>query len=311
MRGFRSVCGRRSGRWRSSIDPVRPMPPAAERADVRWSDRSLGVGRGRGQAGAGEAVDGGARPARAGCPAARFELLRPQAAPTDHIQVNLSRPSRAVKHLWSLLRPRGSSAWIWATGSMGVVADRVPDGAVAARADAPAVSSGAGENGHAAAAWGELVDTLVVRFGAGQRAFASSRWNRICRNGRFANGRRWSRLPRSAGGGHSRGPAHRALCTPGARGCDGAHADGPILSVGWRGRRWNIVSCRTRTARAGMVAMGPAPHATDERDREPRRRRRSRRRRPGLLRRADRGGRWLWMCRHLGTSRWFVHGEWN
>lgn len=92
--------------------------------------------------------------------------------------------------------------------------------------------------------------------------------------------------------------------------------DGPVLGLGWRGWRWRVVS-----------SVGPERIGAEwwrwgaERDRSEaeKTKRSARSRARNAAPPPDRDyfavqvetGRWLWVCRQVGTGRWFVHGEWS
>ncbi|CAN5861513.1 hypothetical protein BH11PLA1_BH11PLA1_18520 [soil metagenome] len=79
--------------------------------------------------------------------------------------------------------------------------------------------------------------------------------------------------------------------------------DGPVLSIDWQGKRQRVLACR------GPERISPEWWRWGSTKGQPR----------VLLLPPDRDyfaieiedGRWLWVCRQLGTTRWFAHGEWG
>ncbi|MCC6678290.1 MAG: DNA polymerase Y family protein [Phycisphaerales bacterium] len=295
-----------------AIDPVRPSPPARcemmfDGPTGHWESVEAAARRVLGEL-AGELAQ-----RERGLRRLDVELLRPRAAPTP-IRIDLSRPSRAAKHLWSLLRARLERVDL-GDGVEGVVltASRT---ARLRHEQRGSEALGADDARATEAAWGELVDTLAGRLGADQvvriEPVESHLPERAFRE-------------RSAMEAMQRGPARAvtraARPTVLFRRPERADAmavtpDGPILSLGWRGRRWKVVSC-IGPERIGQEWWRWEPPAGDGEGEAAGRR--SRVRRGGTAAPPGRdyfivqteGGRWLWVCRHVGTGRWFVHGEWS
>jgi protein ImuB len=307
------------GRAAESIEPVRLISPP--RAEVRFegpTDRWESV-----EAAAREALDRlAAELARRECGVRRLtlELVRPYAG-CERIEVTLSRPSRNIKHLWSLLRPRLERVDL-GCGVEGVVltasrTTRLRHEQTGHDALGAGGGGGGGGGGEVTArAWGELVDTLVGRLGAEhvvrvepveshlpERAF---RERSVMEEASPPGGARAgvtaadrpTRLYRRPE------PADAVALTP----------DGPLLYLGWRGRRWRVTSCvgperigpawwrwnvAEETCRARLTPVRsspPPPPPPPDRD---------------YFAAQLETGRWLWVCRQVGTGRWFVHGEWS
>jgi protein ImuB len=247
-----------------------------------------------------------------------LELLRPRLSPV-HIQINLSRPSRAAKHLWSLVRSRLEHVDLGeGVESVVLTASRT---ARLRHEQHASPDLGAGDERATDAAWGELIDTLAARFGADHAAVAEPVESHLPERAfrvrsaleappRAAAGATTTRADRPTALFQRPEPAEVVALTP----------DGPILSVDWRGGRWKVIAC------AGPERIGqewwrwePAREDTGAQDTEARPRPRPRARHPPRPAPPDRDyfavqtdeGRWLWMFRHVGTPRWFVHGEWS
>ncbi len=227
-----------------------------------------------------------------------IELRRPDAV-ADRILITLSRPSRANKHLWSLVRSKLERTDL-AKGVEGIVlwarrAARLRH----EQLNSPAL--GGSTEQAAQASWGELVDTLVDRLGP----------NSVTRIEPVE-----SHLPESAWRERSilEEPSRtQASVTPADRPTrlfskpEPAEAialvpDGPVFSLGWRHRRWQVLAC------AGPERLGPewwrwsdgTPQAESmmppDRD---------------YFALQLETGLWVWACRQVKTRRWFVHGEWS
>lgn len=249
------------------------------------------------------------------------ELSRPNAEP-ERIGIALSRPSRSVRHLWSLVRARLERIDL-GRGVEGVVLVAVRTGrlrhrqttsaALGARVGTAGGIAGVGDERTPESVWGELVDTLVGRLGADgvvrvetveshlpERTFRER--SALEEGGRGGGARRGVALgdrPTVLLGEPE--PVEVLALTP----------DGPVLEVGWRGERRRVVSCAgperiasewwrwgvAGSGQGGGRARGPAARpAPPDRD---------------YFAVQMEGGRWVWVCRQLGTGRWFVHGVWS
>lgn len=274
------------------------------------------------------------------------ELSRPGLAP-ERFEIALSRPSRSVKHLWSLVRTRLERVDL-GEGIEGVtlIASRTArvrhrQGTSAAMGATTGGKDGLGDDRAEETAWGELVDALLGRLGGGGvvrlETVESHLPERAWRERSVLE--RARRMP--TGKGQSLGdrvaPADRPTIlfqTPEAIDVLALTPDGPVLEVGWRGRRHRVLACAgperigAEWWRWGVIELGGrdgagAPEgATEEApDRGARASRGGRRRgpppRPPPPPDRDyfgvclEDGRWLWLCRQVGAGRWYAHGEWG
>ena len=297
------------------IDPVRPVPPV--RADLVFD----------GPTDHWESVEAAAKEVlgrlvaelvrrERGVRRLDAEFLRPRVAPV-YFQINLSRPSAACKHLWSLLRSRLEKVDL-GEGIEGVslVASRT---ARLHHEQAASRALGAPRSVPRRPR-GVSLSIRSSRSSGLTTSYASSRSRRT-----FPSD---ARRERSVMELTPRGPV-AAITTadrptilfprPERAEVMALTPDGPILSVGWRSERWNVVSCSARPERIGPEWWRWEPPENSEASKSGVTARASRTRRAGPLPPLDRDyfvvqtqdGRHLWMCRHTGTSRWFVHGEWT
>lgn len=84
--------------------------------------------------------------------------------------------------------------------------------------------------------------------------------------------------------------------------------DGPVLELRWRGTNWRIVACigperiaaewwrHAGDGSGSRVAGAAGTSLPPDRD---------------YFAVQAESGRWLWICRQVGTTRWFVHGLWS
>jgi len=281
------------------IDPVRPLlPPRCELLFDGPTDRWDSV-----EAATRQVLDDLA------CELARreqgvrcldLEFLRPRAEAT-RLRITLSRPSRLVKHLWSLTRSRLERVDLGG-GIEGVVliASRT---ARLRHEQTTSRALGSEDTRGAAAGWGELLDRLVDRLGAAHV---------VCMEPVE------SHLPEEAFRERSALEALSTRCRAAVSEADrptilfsqpepaaamALTPDGPVLSLDWRGRRWRVVGCSAPErvgpewwrwgcpgdARQRMAAPPPDRDYFELQTEE---------------------GRWLWACRQPATGKWFVHGEW-
>lgn len=300
------------------IQPVRPVPPA--RAEMIFD----------GPTDHWESVEAAARRVlddlvielvKRGQGVRRLDVeLRRARAGAIAWPIHFSRPTCAGKHLWSLLRAGLERADLH-DGVEGVVLTASATGRLRHR-QACSEGMGAAREAEQEAAWGELIDTLAGRLGSPnvvriepveshlpERAYREqSVMERPNRGGAAQKLEAWRAGLKNADRPtvlfNPPEPAEAMSLVP----------DGPLLSVGWRGRRWTIAacagperieqewwrwSCRAEGAADQPVrarqARGGAPFAPPGRD---------------YFAVLTECGRRLWMFCHLGTSRWFVHGEW-
>lgn len=251
-------------------------------------------------------------------------LLRTH-APVTEFDITLSRPSRSVKHLWSLLRTRLERVDL-GEGIAGVTLIALRTARLR-HEQVSSTSLGASEEQIAQQAWGELVDTLVGRLGADnvvmmepveshlpERAFRERSvmevvTRKVATAATVTNADRPTRLFTKPE------PAAAVALTP----------DGPIYTLGWRGRQFNVLSC-SRPERIGAEWWRWSPKSEKKDDEEcdlqtSQHTRRVRKRVVSTVPEPppDRDyfvvqtehGRWLWVCRQVDTGRWFVHGEWS
>jgi len=250
-----------------------------------------------------------------------IELRRPDAA-AEIIPITLSRASRSFKHLWSLVRSKLERTDL-SQGIEGILLfARRTSRLRHEQLNNPALGGSAEQA--AQATWGEFVDTLIDRLGP----------NSVTRIEPVE-----SHLPEHAFRERSilEDPARiRASITPADRPTrlfakpEPAEAialvpDGPVFSLGWRNKRWQILAC------SGPERLGPEwwrwSGEQPEREEKPASEKRSTK---GQLAKPkakqippDRDyfalqletGLWIWACRQvgaqLGSTRWFVHGEWS
>lgn len=232
-----------------------------------------------------------------------LELLRP-CAPPSQARIDLSRPSRADKHLWSLVRSRLEHMDL-GEGVDGIVLTAVRTARLRHQQQA-AFSLDATGDSVPEGAWGELIDTLTTRLAPEnvvilepveshlpERAF---RERPAIEEPAHATPARLTIAERPTLLYPRPEPADAMALTP----------DGPLLSLGWRGRRWQVISC-IGPERIGQEWWRWSPPASQAMRRSP----------PPPP--PDRDyfaiqtdcGKWLWVFRRLGAGGWFVHGEWS
>lgn len=289
------------GEEQEPIEPVRPAPPL--RAGIAFdgpTDRPESV-----EAAAremlGELAAELARRER-GVRRLDVELARPRAEPT-RVRIDLSRPSRSERHLWSLLRSRLERVDL-GEGVEGVALTATRTGRLRHEQTGSDVL-GAPDERASGAAWGELTDTLVSRLGA----------DRVLRMESVE-----SHLPERAVRERSVMEAERLhgpdtcptgdrptvlFSRPEAMSAMALTPDGPVMTLSWRGMRLGVLAC------AGPERIGQEWWRWDP-PQEVKTRRRLRQAPPerDYFRVQVESGRWLWVFRHVGTGRWFVHGEW-
>lgn len=294
------------GEEEEAINPVRPEPPT--RAGIVFdgpTDRPESV-----EAAAREVLEelaaGLARRER-GVRRLDIELARPRAEPT-RVRIDLSRPSRSVKHLWSLLRSRLERVDL-GEGVEGVALTATRTGRLR-HEQAASAALGAEEERASGTAWGELVDTLVSRLGAERVLRAELVESHLPE--RAARERSVMEADPSRGRGvpaaYATGDRPTVLfARPEAASAMALTPDGPVMSLSWRGTRLGVLAC-AGPERIGQEWWRWDPPLEPEIDTK---------RRPRLapperdyFRVQVEGGRWLWVFRHVGTGRWFVHGEW-
>lgn len=241
------------------------------------------------------------------------ELRRPYAESHQFV-VNLSRPSAAVKHLWSMCRPQLERLHL-ADGVEGVVMIATRTARLRHEQNVSRELGASEEQFASSSAWGELLDTLICRLGddnvVRMHAVESHLPERAFREQSVMTPA--TRLP-VASVMHADRPTH-LFSRPEPAEAMAMTPDGPIFSLLWRGERWNVRSCSLperispewwrwqscdegETVHAARSRRGLPPPPPD---------------RDYFAVQLD-SGRWLWVCRHVRegtTERWFVHGEWR
>lgn len=212
-------------------------------------------------------------------------------APPVLFDVALSRPSRSVPHLWSLLWARIEKANLgFGVDRVALTASRIGrvrhEQMEVVRVD-DSVSSreiGAGA--------GEMIDTLTNRLGKQRITRVDVRESHVPERV-FVHRAALDERARRAGSAavvdadrpsllfSDPEPAEAIALVP----------DGPPSVLRWRGRDHPIVRAVGPERVAGEWWRGDVA----SRD---------------YFKVQDGGGRWLWVFRRTGTARWFVHGEW-
>lgn len=226
-----------------------------------------------------------------GAGALRVEIARP-GLPVALVELVLSRPSRSLRHLWTLLQPRLERTHL-GLGVEGVSIAAIADAPLRHRQDERwrrddrACELDARQEG-------ELIDTLVARLGARavwrvhavethipERAF---RWRPALMPLRrhddgavIAHDRPSLLLARPE-------PAEVTLLAP----------DGPLLRLRWRGRSLRLL------ASAGPERIEPEWWRDGAARTLPR----------DYFKAQDEDGRWLWLLRGADGGAWSVHGLW-
>lgn len=233
---------------------------------------------------------------RAGAGALRLDFTahRLDATPIRET-LRLSHPSRDVRHLWSLLRPRIESI------HMGYGVERISLSAPIVRrmplrtatrwfdGDAPPQ-----QNIDRAA--GELIDTLSHRLGAERALRVDVVDTHLPERVVVMAPALTSRAARHESLDAATDHPSMLLDAPEPIEVSVAAPDGPPQRLRWRGVEHCI------TAALGPRRLAPewwrpphSAHVAGERD---------------YFRVQDSEGRWLWIYRLVGDQRWFVHGQW-
>jgi protein ImuB len=289
--------GQALGEAIEAVEPIRPVaPPGVERIfegpTTRWEAIELASHDLL------ERLCALLRERESGARLIEITLGRSDAPPVD-LSISLSAPSRDVKHLWSLLRPRVERA------NMGFGIERIAMRATRiARLRHEQATRWMQEDragkGEVDRAFGELVDTLVNRLGP-QRTLLIESVDSHAPERVFAL--------RSAAGGAT------SIARKGSAEVEGEYGDrpfvlferpepvavialtpdGPALSLRWRERERRIVSS-IGPERIGVEWWRTRRHSAEAaRD---------------YFKVQDEEGRWLWLFRALDCSAWFVHGVW-
>lgn len=212
------------------------------------------------------------------------------------LAIDLSRPSRSARHLWSLLRPRlervnlGFGVEKIGMGAMGIARVAHVQSRLCGERERPPIEDSAA---------GELLDTIAGRVGAERvqrmelvQSHQPERLARLVplRAGVMAGGRTAMFAP----------PPLRPsvlLDPPELVRVIALTPDGPVMRFSWRGEEHEVAACE------GPERIAPewwrtASRAASVRD---------------YFRVQTSGGRWVWLFREDGmgaSGGWFAHGEW-
>lgn len=283
------------GESAESIDPVRPVPPAEAQLlfdgpTDHWE--SIESASRRVLADLVEELTVRQRGARR----IQVDILRPR-EPATSFTINLSRPSRALPHLWSLVRTRLDKVDIGGVTGDGVDGIRMTALRTGRTPHEQLASIALGDEGTSASetAWGELLDTLAARLGA-DRVLSVERVESHIPE------RIWRERPVLEHGALPDCAARRQLDRPTRlfTPAEPARAmalrpDGPLMSLAWRGRSHTITAC------IGPERIGQEWWRRQEGKSLPER---------DYFAVRTEIGRWLWVWREADSTRWFVHGEW-
>jgi protein ImuB len=291
------------GRATETINPIHPPPPIeAEIVFDGPTDRFESV-----EAAARDTLEAFVRllaRRQHGVRELHFLILRPR-GPAERIVLQLSRGSASIKHLWALLRPRLEHV------DLGEPVDglRVVAVKTTRLRDSQAVHAGlsdrAEDNVDVEAALGELTDSLLNRLGPEGVVRFSLRASYLPEQSYRAHP-----AMEHVGGAEGEAPARERptllLKQPEAVQVIALTPDGPVLEIGWQGKRERVVVC------IGPERIGPEwwlwRGTMDAPSRGPR---------AGPPPERDyfavqlASGPWLWVCRQAGTTRWYVHGMWG
>ncbi|MBL8874396.1 MAG: DNA polymerase Y family protein [Phycisphaerae bacterium] len=227
-----------------------------------------------------------------------IELRRPESAP-EFITITLSRPSRKLKHIWSLVRSKLERVDL-SSGIEGIILSAKRTARLRPQQiHNPALGGNVEHVAHAA--WGELVDTLIDRLGPSSVTRLEPVESHLPEH-------TWRE--RSILEEVSRTPAFvttsdrptRLFAKPEPAEAMALVPDGPVLSLRWRQKQWKILAS-TNPERLGAewwrwscVQSPTAAPAPPDRD---------------YFALQLETGLWIWACRQNQTGRWFVHGEWS
>jgi protein ImuB len=230
-------------------------------------------------------------------------LKRPYAPPTC-IDVTLSRPSASVKHLWKLVETRLERVDL-GQGVEGV-SIAAPRTARLRHEQAGSASMGEDITPTHSAAMGELIDTLVGRLGPDRVRRAvlmqshlpehSFRLIPVLEADSLSDGTHRSTPPPAPTSTSYTIPDRPTLLFDKPERADAIALtpDGPVLSLAWRGERHTVITCTSAEHVSavwwcrGMSVLPDRAYYAAQTDQ----------------------GRWLFLCRQVGTPNWFVQGEW-
>lgn len=232
--------------------------------------------------------------------------LREEGGGAVAASLQLSRPTRSFKHVWTLLRTRLERLCVRG----GVEGVEITAARIARIKHEQCASSSLGGDGRSDERMaGELTDTLASRLGPDSVVCIDPVASHLPERAFRTRSALEAPLRVSAGSvPHGRPtvlyrrpePARVVSLTP----------DGPILGLAWRGERAEVVACEGPERIEQEWWRWDPPGGG-----RPRRTASNDRRRPPPPARdyyavQTRSGRWLWVCRQVGGERWFVHGEW-
>jgi protein ImuB len=212
-------------------------------------------------------------------------------APPVLLEVALSRPSRNVAHLWSLLWPRIEKANLgFGVERVTLTASRI--GRVRHRQMEVLSADGSASFREISAGAGEMIDTLANRIGKERITRVEVRESHVPERVFVHCAALDERAGRAEPGAVVDADRPSLLF----RDPESAEAialvpDGPPSVLRWRGGAFPIV----RAVGPERVAGEWWREGGGSRD---------------YFKVQDAAGRWLWVFRRTGTARWFVHGQW-
>ncbi len=214
------------------------------------------------------------------------------------LAIDLSRPSRSARHLWSLLRPRlervnlGFGIEKIGMAALGIARVAHEQSRLCGERERPPIEDSAA---------GELLDTIAARIGAERvqrielvQSHQPERLARLVplRAGVIAGGRSEMFPPPPLRPSVLLDPPERVrviALTP----------DGPVMRFSWRGEEHDVAACEG-PERIAPEWWRPPDHAHARAARD-------------YFRVQTSGGRWMWLFREDGmgaSGGWFAHGEW-
>ncbi|MFO0831957.1 MAG: DNA polymerase Y family protein [Phycisphaerales bacterium] len=219
----------------------------------------------------------------------RITIKRPDAIP-ESVDIQLSRPSVNQKHLWKLVETR-LERMDMGQGVEGVSMAAVRTARLRHRQEGSAALGDDGVQVHDTA-MGEFIDTLVSRLGP-QRVLraqvqASHLPERSFRYVPVLEQQPTEAMPWSVD------RPTLLFARPEEAQVMSLTPDGPVLSLRWRGESIAVIRCTgpehigPEWWRRGMTPLPDRAYYGAQTDQ----------------------GRWLFLCRQVGTGNWFVQGEW-
>ncbi|MCC6907246.1 MAG: DNA polymerase Y family protein [Phycisphaerales bacterium] len=294
------------------IDPVRPQPPP--RAELifdgptdQWESIEAAAWQTL------EQLAGHLARRERGVRRLDVELLRPLIG-SERFAIDLSRASRSIKHLWSLLHSRLERIDLTA-GIEGVVLTATRTARLRHQQACSEALGGRSEN-ESNRAWGELVDTLVQRLGV-DRVLRVEPVESHLPESCFRRRSVMEPPLRSEAQVTSADRPTRLFDQPEPVEVTALTPDGPVMTIRWRGQWRQVISC------IGPERLGPEwwrwrtlqaqPATSAQRRRLVQLQSQCRQAPPDrdYFALQTETGRWMWVCRQAGTGRWFVHGQWS